>query len=94
MVMDKFEQQFEDLDVQTEYMEGAIAGTTTLTTPQNEVDDLIRQVAEESQIELKHELGELQPSSASLVVSEEKERKAEDDILSERLRQLRQWGRL
>ncbi|RUS29373.1 Snf7-domain-containing protein [Jimgerdemannia flammicorona] len=91
MVMDKFEQQFEDLDVQTEYMEGAMAGTTTLTTPQDEVDTLMQQVADEHGLELKQELGEMQPSSAALLVTEEKEKKSvEDDLLTERLRQLRQ----
>ncbi|RUP50660.1 Snf7-domain-containing protein [Jimgerdemannia flammicorona] len=89
--MDKFEQQFEDLDVQTEYMEGAMAGTTTLTTPQDEVDTLMQQVADEHGLELKQELGEMQPSSAALLVTEEKEKKSvEDDLLTERLRQLRQ----
>lgn len=32
--MDKFEQQFENLDVQSSYMETAMSDTTTLTVPQ------------------------------------------------------------
>lgn len=28
LVMDKFEQQFEDIDVQTQYLEGAVGGAT------------------------------------------------------------------
>ena len=32
--MDKFEQQFEHLDVQSSYMETAMSDTTTLTVPQ------------------------------------------------------------
>ena len=32
--MDKFEQQFEHLDVQSSYMEQAMSDTTTLTVPQ------------------------------------------------------------
>jgi len=47
MVMEKFEKQFEDLDVQIETMEGAMQNTTTLTTPQDQVDSLIKQVADE-----------------------------------------------
>jgi charged multivesicular body protein 1 len=31
--MDKFEQQFEDLDVSSEYMQNAMGNTTSLTTP-------------------------------------------------------------
>lgn len=33
-LMDKFEQQFEHLDVQSSYMETAMSDTTTLTVPQ------------------------------------------------------------
>lgn len=32
--MDKFEHQFETLDVQTAHMEDTMSSTTTLTTPQ------------------------------------------------------------
>ena len=42
--MDKFEQQFEDLDVQTSVMENAMGTATTTSTPASQVDDLIRQV--------------------------------------------------
>ena len=44
MVMDKFEQQFENLDVQVEYMENSMGQTTALTTPGDQVDELIQQV--------------------------------------------------
>jgi charged multivesicular body protein 1 len=36
-VMDKFEQQFEDLDVQANYVENSMNSTTALTTPPDEV---------------------------------------------------------
>ncbi|CAO3650059.1 unnamed protein product [Cunninghamella blakesleeana] len=88
MVMDKFESQFEDLDVQTEYMEGAMAGTTTMTTPQNEVETLMQQVADEHGLEMNQELGRLEPSSV-LGESKQKE-KNEDALLTERLKALRQ----
>ena len=32
--MDKFEKQFEDLDVQSQAMDDAMSSTTTLTVPQ------------------------------------------------------------
>ena len=54
--MDKFESQFEDLDVQTQVMEGAMGQTTTMTTPQEEVDSLMQQVADEHGLELDMEL--------------------------------------
>ena len=36
-VMDKFEKTFEDLDVHTSVMEGAMAGATATTTPASQV---------------------------------------------------------
>lgn len=40
--MDNFEQQFEDLDVRSAYMEGAMNNSTAQSTPQDQVDELIR----------------------------------------------------
>lgn len=51
-VMDKFEQQFEDLDVKTQYMEGAMNATTATSTPVEEVDELIQVVADANNLEL------------------------------------------
>lgn len=51
-LMDKFEQQFEDLDVKTQYMEGAMTATTATSTPVDQVDDLIGQVADANNLEL------------------------------------------
>lgn len=42
--MEKFETQFEDLDVQTGYMEGAMNDQAALNTPQEQVDSLMSQV--------------------------------------------------
>lgn len=47
-LMDKFESQFEDLDVQSSYMENAMSQTTTTTVPQGDVDNLLQQVADEA----------------------------------------------
>jgi charged multivesicular body protein 1b len=47
-VMDKFEKQFEDLDVQSSYMENAMSSTTTVSVPQNDVDSLMQQIADEA----------------------------------------------
>lgn len=46
--MDKFEKQFEDLDVQSSYMENTMSSTTTVTVPQNDVEHLMQQVADEA----------------------------------------------
>ncbi|XP_049984926.1 charged multivesicular body protein 1b-2 isoform X2 [Alexandromys fortis] len=47
-LMDKFEHQFETLDVQTQQMEDTMSSTTTLTTPQNQVDMLLQEMADEA----------------------------------------------
>ena len=47
-IMDKFEKQFEDLDVQTTTMENSISSSTTVATPENQVDSLMQQVADEA----------------------------------------------
>ncbi|PKY38709.1 charged multivesicular body protein [Rhizophagus irregularis] len=86
-VMDKFEAQFEDIDVQTQYMEGAMGNTTSLSTPQEEVDLLMQQVADEHGLELNHELGEAAPSD---VLGVPDKNNKEDEELTERLRALRQ----
>lgn len=47
-LMDRFEQQFENLDVQSQVMENTMCNSSTLTTPQGEVDNLMQQVADEA----------------------------------------------
>ncbi|KAI9149754.1 hypothetical protein H9P43_009933 [Blastocladiella emersonii ATCC 22665] len=88
MVMDKFEQQFEDLDVQTQYMEGAMGTSTTLTTPQAEVDSLMMQVADEHGLELNMELGSV-PDTAIGASNAVADAAPKQDELSARLAKLR-----
>ncbi|PSS35425.1 hypothetical protein PHLCEN_2v1580 [Hermanssonia centrifuga] len=88
LVMDKFESQFSDLDVQTSYMEEAMANTTAVSTPQDEVDALMKQTAEEANIELQHEVAS--KDLAGLAdVSQKDAIGEEDDRLAARLRALR-----
>jgi len=89
MVMDKFEQQFSDLDVQTSYMEDTMSSTTAVSTPQDQVDLLMQQMADEAKIELSHDLGtkDLDGKVADLNSSEKIGE--EDSKLAERLRALR-----
>lgn len=46
--MDRFEKDFENLDVQSAAMEGSMQATTTLNAPQHQVDSLMQQVADEA----------------------------------------------
>lgn len=47
-LMDKFENQFEDLDVQSSYMENTMSQTVTTSVPQQDVDGLMQQIADEA----------------------------------------------
>ena len=55
--MDRFETQFEDLDVATGYYENATTSATAVGTPQEDVDRLMNQVADEAGVELHQENG-------------------------------------
>ena len=54
--MDKFESQFEDLDVATQYYETATSSATAVGTPQEDVDRLMGQVADEAGLEMQSEM--------------------------------------
>ncbi|XP_039200487.1 charged multivesicular body protein 1b isoform X1 [Crotalus tigris] len=83
-LMDKFEQQFETLDVQTAQMEDTMSSTTTLTTPQNQVDMLLQEMADEAGLDLNMELPQGQTGSVGTSVAS-----TEQDELSQRLARLR-----
>ena len=59
--MDRFEKDFEDLDVQTSVMEGAMNQTTATNVPQDSVENLMKQAADEAGLELNMDL----PSAAN-----------------------------
>jgi charged multivesicular body protein 1 len=90
MVMEKFESQFEDMDVQSSYMEQSIGQSTASTTPQDQVDELIQQVADENGLERNAEmpgagLGSLRAEKVGAGASKD----PEDAALSARLAALR-----
>ncbi len=68
-LMDKFEQQFESLDVQTNVMGDAMQSTTTMTTPQNQVDQLMQEVADEAGIELNMNLPQAQGGTVGVATA-------------------------
>ncbi|XP_019513047.1 PREDICTED: charged multivesicular body protein 1b-2-like [Hipposideros armiger] len=55
-LMDKFEHQFETLNVQTQQMEDTMSSSTTLIIPQNQVDMLLQEMADEAGLDLNVEL--------------------------------------
>ncbi|XP_064628327.1 charged multivesicular body protein 1b-like [Lineus longissimus] len=85
-LMDKFETQFEHLDVQSQVMENTMSATSTLNAPQASVDALMMQVADEAGLELNMDL----PSSSSASIGTATAASHEQDELSQRLAKLRQ----
>lgn len=83
MIMDKFETQFEDLDVAAGYYENATAGATAVGTPQEDVDRLMGQIADEAGLEMQSEM----PEAATQKIHAPTP--VEEDGLGERLRALR-----
>jgi len=71
-VMDKFESQFEDLDVRTSVLEDSMGAATTLSTPQDQVASLIQQVAEEAGLEVMDQLGEASAAPSSSLAASQK----------------------
>merc|ERR1712227_857830 len=85
-LMDQFEKEFEDLDVQTSVMEGAMSQTTATNVPQDSVEVLMRQAADEAGLELNMDL----PGPAQSTVGQSTQASVEQDELSARLAKLRQ----
>jgi len=85
-LMDRFEQQFENLDVQSQVMEDTMSASSTLTTPQNQVDALMMEVADEAGLDLNMDL----PAAQSTSVGTASHASQEQDELSQRLARLRQ----
>lgn len=82
-IMDKFESQFENLDVQTQYMETSMGNTTTLSTPADQVQNLIQQVADAHGLEVNMQMNET-PTGMG-----QEKNKTEADELNDRLAKLR-----
>ncbi len=95
-IMDNFEKQFTDLDVKSGVLESTMSSATTLSTPQNDVDALIKQVAEENGLEIMSQMekaagvSSLTPSVAQS--SGASRSKDEEDLLTKRLASLRNWN--
>jgi len=89
-VMDKFEKQFEDLDISTATMEQSISTTTAQTMPENQVDSLMQEVADEHGLEFESRLDDAGNLKVKVEKKEEgkKTDKKEEESLEERLKKL------
>lgn len=87
--MDQFERQFVNMEVQSEFMESSMAGSTSLSTPEADVNSLMQQVADDYGLEVS--VGLPQPAAHAVSTGKEKEKVDEDD-LSRRLAELKARG--
>eukprot|EP00594_Rhizosolenia_setigera_P019604 CAMPEP_0178965792 /NCGR_PEP_ID=MMETSP0789-20121207/16534_1 /TAXON_ID=3005 /ORGANISM="Rhizosolenia setigera, Strain CCMP 1694" /LENGTH=208 /DNA_ID=CAMNT_0020650927 /DNA_START=90 /DNA_END=716 /DNA_ORIENTATION=+ len=78
-VMDKFEQQFEDLDVKSSYMDDAMDSTTATSTPADQVDELVKMVADQNNLDLGEAFSDLSVG-AKVPELKQPEKPATDDL--------------
>ena len=65
-------------------MDDALGGAMTLSTPQDQVEALIRQVAAENDLEITDKLVDLEPGKSSLAQGAKSEEQAREDQLAKR----------
>ncbi|PSC68557.1 Charged multivesicular body 1 [Micractinium conductrix] len=82
--LEKFERQFENLDVQSEFVEQAMQNQAVLSTPEEDVTTLVQQVADEHGLETGLSLP--QASGAKMPAAKAP---AQSDDLTARLAELR-----
>lgn len=86
--MDQFEKQFVNMEVQAEFMESSMAGSTSLSTPEGDVNNLMQQVADDYGLEVSVGL----PQAAAHAVSVKTAEKVDEDDLTKRLAELKARG--
>ncbi|KAJ7522566.1 hypothetical protein O6H91_18G017700 [Diphasiastrum complanatum] len=86
--MDQFEKQFINMEVQSEFVENAMAGSTSLSTPEDQVNSLMQQVADDYGLEVSVGL----PQPASHAVPAKQAAEVEEEDLNRRLAELRNRG--
>ncbi|KAF7134623.1 hypothetical protein RHSIM_Rhsim08G0230600 [Rhododendron simsii] len=86
--MDQFEKQFVNMEVQAEFMESSMAGSTSLSTPEGDVNSLMQQVADDYGLEVSVGL----PQPAAHAVAVKSTEKVDEDDLTKRLAELKARG--
>ena len=84
--MDQFERQFENLDIQSEFVENAMNNQASLSTPEDEVNTLMMQVADEHGLDVQLNMPH---ASAAPVAASATAAPTADADFSQRLAQLR-----
>ncbi|OXA64498.1 charged multivesicular body protein 1a [Folsomia candida] len=85
-IMDQFESQVEDSDVRISVMEDAMGSSTTTSTPAQQVDSLINQIADEYGLDVQSQIASAAIPSTALRADTKKEK---EEDLSKRLQGLR-----
>lgn len=86
--MDQFEKTFVNMEVQSQFVESAMAGSTSLSTPEDDVNSLMHQVADDYGLEVSVGL----PQAASHKPISDAESTVSEDDLSRRLAELKSRG--
>ncbi|XP_057524749.1 ESCRT-related protein CHMP1-like [Amaranthus tricolor] len=87
--MDQFEKQFVNMEVQAEFVENSMAGSTSLSTPETEVNSLMQQVADDYGLEVSVSLPQ---AAAHAIAAPKVTEKGNEDDLSRRLAELKSLG--
>lgn len=87
-IMDQFEKQFETMDITAEVMDQAIGSTTSLTTPEDQVNSLMSQISDEHNLNVALDIGGVPVGSGG--ISAQQKEQGEVDELSARLAALKQ----
>lgn len=83
--MTKLLQAFDDCDVMSAAVTGAMESSTSMTTPQSEIEDLMREVADENQLEFGEAIARPTAGGVKTAAAQEDE----DDELLARLKKLK-----
>ncbi|KAJ7527401.1 hypothetical protein O6H91_16G052600 [Diphasiastrum complanatum] len=86
--MDQLERQFVNMEIQSEFVENAMAGSTSLSTPEDQVNSLMQQVADGYGLEVSVGL----PQAASHAAPAKATAEVEQDDLNRRLAELKNRG--
>jgi charged multivesicular body protein 1 len=87
--MEEFAKSFEDMDVRSGYMESTMESSTSMTTPPEEVDNLLQMVADEAGLQISGQLDSAGPVGSGVKKEAAPAQVNEADNLEKRLAELR-----
>jgi charged multivesicular body protein 1 len=86
-VMDQFERQFETMDITCEVMDNAIGATTSLTTPEDQVNGLMSEIKDQHSLDVQLGFNDVRVGGGQMA-----KQQADADELSARLAALKSPG--